>query len=310
MKPTGEMKPAAPTNNPGEAPVPAIAQAANDAMIRSPLDATPSPEGKRVYYTAFKRSEDGEDIPGVFTVAADGSGAIETLVQGDPLGAPVGISVSLDGSKLFVADPASGPEAAGAVLTLAANGGSASPLPGTERYRPKGVAVAKVKDEEYLYFTGHAPDSGQAGVFRIGAGGGTATALASGEPFGDPSGLVVSAKGDVYVVEASVDQHAARVLRVSGAKVEAFVENIGIGFPAGITLTHDDSTLLVSGLDPDTKHDVVYFVNVATGAVSRLTKTVGQFAEPAGLHRAHNTDVFAWADSEANASGTVYVLKP
>jgi hypothetical protein len=49
---------------------------------------------------------------------------------------------------------------------------------------------------------------------------------------------------------------------------------------------------------------------VSDKKISRLTKTVGQFHEPAGLHRAHDADVFAWADSQANASGTVYVLTP
>jgi hypothetical protein len=75
-------------------------------------------------------------------------------------------------------------------------------------------------------------------------------------------------------------------------------------------LTQNEATLLISGVDPATKHDVVYFVDMASGKQSRLTQTVGAYAEAAGLHRAHEANVFAWADSEANASGTVYVLKP
>jgi DNA-binding beta-propeller fold protein YncE len=304
-------EPTADRTDKGEvAKAPEIQAAANDAIIRAPLDATPSPEGKRVFYTAFKRGDDGEDVPGVFGVAADGGGAIETLVAGEPLSAPVGISVSLDGSRLFVADPATGPNASGAVLTLSSGGGEASSLPGTEGYGPKGLAIAKVDGQEYLYFTGHDPASGAAGLFRIAASGGSAETLASGPPLDDPSGVAISAKADAYVVEAAVDEHAARVLRVRKGKVESFLENIGVGFPAGITLTHDDTTLLVSGLDPQSKRDVVYFVNVASGELSRLTKTVGAFSESAGLHRAHDADVFAWADSEANSSGTVYVLKP
>jgi DNA-binding beta-propeller fold protein YncE len=292
------------------AKVPEIQAAANDALIRAPLDATPSPEGKHVYYTAFKRGDDGEDVPGVFGVAADGSGAIDTLVAGDPLQAPIGIAVSLDGSKLFVADPAAGPNARGAVLSLASAGGDASALPGTEGYSPKGLAIAKVDDQEYLYFTGHDPATAVAGLFRVAASGGSVETLASGPPLDDPSGVVISTQADVYVVEAAVDEHAARVLRLRKGKLESFLENIGVGFPAGITLTHDDSTLLVSGLDLQSKRDVVYFVNVASGELSRLSQTVGAFSEPAGLHRAHDADVFAWADSEANSSGTVYVLKP
>jgi sugar lactone lactonase YvrE len=133
-------------------------------------------------------------------------------------------------------------------------------------------------------------------------------AVASGAPFTQPGGVSVAANGDAYVADSG--EHSARVLRVHAGKVDPFVEDIGVGFPAGITLTHDDKTLLVSGLDPATKHDVVYFVDVASGKVSKLTQTVGAFSESAGLHRAHDTDVFAWADSQANGPGTVYTLKP
>jgi hypothetical protein len=290
--------------------VPAINPAANDAVIHAPLDATPSPQGDVVYYTAFKRGDDGEDVPGVYTVAADGSGGIQTLAEGSPLLAPVGISVSLDGTQLFIADAASGSTSKGAILTLPTVGGTASPLSGTEGYAPAGVTISKVKDQEYLYFTGHAPDSGAAGLFRIAASGGAAEPAAPDGTFTDPSGVAVSAQGDAYVVEAAVDEAAARVVRVRNGIASDFVTNIAIGFPAGIPLTHDDGTLLVSGLDPASKHDVVYFVDVASGKQSRLTQTVGAFSEAAGLHRAHDADVFAWADSEANNSGTVYVLKP
>jgi hypothetical protein len=301
---------AEPAQAPSEVTAPTISVAAHDSAIRAPFDATPSPKGERVYYTALKRRDDGEDVPGVFSVAADGSADIQTLIEGPPLTAPVGVSISLDGSRLFIADTATGPSSRGAILTLSSAGGSASPLAGTEGYAPAGLAIAKVKDQEYLYFTGHAPDSVAGGLFRIAASGGVAEAVAAGAAFDDPSGVTISAKGDVYVVEAAVDQHAACVVRVHDGKAERFVSNLGVGFPAGITLTHDDSTLLVSGVDPTSKHDVVYYVDVASGKLSRLTKTVGAFAEAAGLHRAHDVDVFAWADSEANASGTVYVLKP
>jgi len=47
-----------------------------------------------------------------------------------------------------------------------------------------------------------------------------------------------------------------------------------------------------------------------SGDVAVMTEPVGAFSESAGLHRAHDADVFAWADSKANGSGTVYVLKP
>jgi sugar lactone lactonase YvrE len=295
---------------PDEAPAPKINAAANDSAIRAPLDATPSPNGDRVYYSALLRGDDGEDVPGVFSVAADGSGEIQTLASGEPLTAPVGVSVSLDGSQLFIADSATGSGSRGAILTLSSAGGSARVLAGTQGYAPAGLAIARFKDQEYLYFTGRDPNTAAPGLFRVAASGGVAEAVADAAAFEDPSGVAISAKGDAYVVDAVSSEHAARVVRVHEGKAAAFLSDIGIGFPAGITLTHDDSTLLVSGVDLTSKHDVVYFVDVASGKQTRLTKTIGAFAEAAGLHRAHDADVFAWADSEANASGTVYVLKP
>jgi hypothetical protein len=299
-----ETPPETPETAPDEVPAPSISVAANSPMTRSPLDATPSPKGERVYYTALG-GEPGESQPGVFSVAADGGGDIRTLAMGEPLTAPVNISVSLDGKLLFVADPA-----AGAVFTLPAEGGTPAVLAGTEGYAPRGLVAAKDPDKrEYLYFTGRAPDTQAAGLFRIQPAGGAVETLASGEPFGDPAGVAVDAKGVAYVVETAAESATARVIRVEGGKSSSFAESIGIGFPAGITLTRDDKTVLVSGLDPATKRDVVYFVDTASKDIKRLTETVGQFHEPAGLHRAHDADVFAWADSQANDDGTVYLLK-
>lgn len=287
-----------------EAPLPKISVAANDAMSPAPFDAAPSPDGKQVYYTALSSGDDGEPAPAVFTVAASG-GAITRLAAGAPLVAPVNISVSLDGAQLYVADPA-----ASAVFSLAASGGTPSPIAGTEGYAPRGLTVAKGADgREYLYFTGRT-DDGAAGLFRIAGDGGAVETVASGEPFSDPAGVTVTAKGVAYVVETTAESATARVIRVENGSSKVFVEGIGIGFPAGITLTRDDAKLLVSGLDPATKRDVVYFVATSDASITRVTKTVGEFHEPAGLHRAHNADVFAWADSEANDTGTVYVLTP
>jgi sugar lactone lactonase YvrE len=303
-KPAAEVRQIGQMETVPEAEAPAISVAANDARTRAPLDATPSPDGKRVYYLATTLDEQGEEFAGVFVVAADGGKGAqpETVSSGEPLVTPVGITTSLDGNTLFVADTA-----ASSVFSVQSAGGSLSALSGTEGYQPAGVTVARRQKEERVFFTGHDPQSGAAGLFSLPASGGAAQVEASGDLFEHPGGVVVSAKGDAFVVDMGQDN--ARVLRVRDGKAEAFVSGIGVGFPAGITLTHDESTLIVSGLDPNTKHDVVYFVEVASGKLSQLTQVVGAFSEAAGLHRAHDTDVFAWADSRANASGTVYLLK-
>lgn len=309
-RPKGDEKIGTPVQgDPGDAPeAPAlnISVAANDAMSPAPLDATPSPDGKQIYYTALGSDENGEPAPGVFSVAASG-GEITRLAVGEPLIAPVNVSISLDGERLFIADPA-----ASAVFTLSTTGGVPSAVAGTEGYAPRGLTVAKDKaGREYVYFTGRALDTQEAGLFRLDAGGGATESVASGAPFADPAGVAVDAAGVAYVVETASEDATARVIRVERGTPSTFVDGIGIGFPAGITLTRDDATVLVSGLDPETKRDVVYFVSVSDKQITRLTKTVGQFHEPAGLHRAHDADVFAWADTQANNKrGTVYVLTP
>jgi hypothetical protein len=64
----------------------------------------------------------------------------------------------------------------------------------------------------------------------------------------------------------------------------------------------------VSGLDPKSRTDRVFLVDAKSGEHSVITKPFSKFSAPAGLHRAHDKNTFAWADSEANGAGTVYVL--
>lgn len=292
-----------------EIATPEIGVAANDDNVRAPMDATPSPDGKRVYYTALQRGEAGENIPGVFGANASG-GDIEMLALGGRLEAPVGISISLDGERIFVADSATGDgDQSGAILVLPSGGGDAEILAGTAGYVPSGLVVALVKGEERLYFTGRESSTGRAGLFQVAPGGGAVQALAPDAAFGDPAGVAVAADGTAYVVDALSEQGSARLVRVAGDDAEIVLDHIGVGFPAGVAITADASTVLVSAIDPKTRRDVVYVVNAENGKASVLSKPFRDFTEAAGLHRAHDKNVFAWADSEANGSGTVYVVK-
>jgi hypothetical protein len=82
-----------------------------------------------------------------------------------------------------------------------------------------------------------------------------------------------------------------------------------VGFPAGVAITREGGTVLISGLDPRTRTDVVYLLDTASGGLAMVSEPISGFTESAGLHRAHESNVFAWADSEANDSGTVYTLE-
>jgi sugar lactone lactonase YvrE len=294
---------------------PTIGPAANDPGIVTPVDATPSPDGKDIYYIANAKVPDEDNIgsveqPAIFKVAAAG-GAITKLFQGDPLVAPFGIAISDDGNTLFIADPAaqtSEDRSDGRLYTMPSSGGTPSPLAGTDGLAPGGVEVAL----DTVYITGK--QNGKAGLFKSGLGGGTVTPVAVGDPFSDPSGVTVTKSGDAYVVDTGGSptqlQSLASVIKVGAdGHTEVVVDGLAVGHPAGIALTKDDSQIYVSGFDGTKGTDVVFTVNAATHDISTFTDTIGDFAESAGLHRAKNEEVFAWADGHANGTGTVYVLR-
>jgi hypothetical protein len=288
---------------------PPLTMAASDNAVRAPMDATPSPDGERVYYIAHTETEAGDDVAGVFTVAEAG-GSIETLALGSPLIAPVGISVSIDGERLLIADSGVSSEAGvGAIMTLAASGGAPAVLEGTEGYVPRGVVVAEVEGQEHVYFTGLDLARGAHGLFRIGGSGGAVETVASGHPFVDPAGVTITPSGDAYVIDAFGGGGAAGVLRVRDGEAERVVLDIGVGFPAGIASTVDGSTVLISGLDPVSRRDRVFVMSAESLEVSVIRETFDQLVGSAGLHRAHERNVFAWADTEKDRRGAVYTLE-
>jgi hypothetical protein len=104
-------------------------------------------------------------------------------------------------------------------------------------------------------------------------------------------------------------QALASVVKVTpDGKTEVIADGLSVGHPAGIALTADDSAVLVSALDNATGNDRVFKINLGDGSRAVLSDKIGDFSESAGLHRARHADVFAWADTHANQSGTVYVL--
>jgi hypothetical protein len=283
---------------------PPLTMAASDQAARAPLDATPSPDGKRVYYLAL-----GDNQAGVFSVPEAGAD-IETLALGAPLIAPVGITVSIDGEQLFIADSGVTTGASvGAIMVLPRAGGEARVLDGTVGYLPRGVVVAEVDGDEHVYFTALDVTHGKHGLFRIDPTGGSVEVLASGEPFVDPAGVTITESGDAYVIDALGSGAAAGVVRVRDGNAVRVAEDLGVGFPAGIAATRDGSTVLVSGLDPKSRRDRVFVVNTHTLEVSVIKGTFDDLVGSAGLHRAHQRDVFAWADTEKGRVGAVYTLE-
>lgn len=294
-----------------------VAPAAEGQSFWSPLDATPSPEGARIYFTATV-----EDGPAVLAVAAEG-GTPEILYAGEALAAPFGVVTSLDGATLFVADSAvqvasdeedsvqEGP--LGGVLRLAASGGTPTMIAGTEGTAPKALHVSEIDGQEVLHFTGIDPESGEAAIFRVPTAGGALEVVASGAPLSQPSGIVAGPDGKLYVADASATEDgAAALLVVEAGGVSTLAASLRLGFPAGITIDVAGTTVLASGLADEADTSVVHAIDLETRARTSLDDGIGHNTESGGVHRAHGADVFAWANSagdERAPGGTVYVLK-
>jgi hypothetical protein len=133
---------------PGNGIVGTLVAAANDAQFFLPLDATPSPDGKTVYFIAVATAD---RMPAIWKANASGGG-VTKLFSGDPLASPVGITVSADGNTLYIADPtaATGDTDTGKIFSLASAGGTPAAVANTDGFAPRGVEMLG----NDLYFTG------------------------------------------------------------------------------------------------------------------------------------------------------------
>ena len=76
--------------------------------------------------------------------------------------------------------------------------------------------------------------------------------------------------------------------------------------PAGVALTLDDTTLLVSGLDAH-GHSQVYLIATGTGAIATFAGGgIGDNTGSGGVHRAVDRSIFGWAGR--SGGGTVYSI--
>lgn len=268
-------------------------------QLLSPVDGTPSPDGKEIYFLA--RKEDGSGA--VFKVSAAGGAEVE-LAGG--FASPVQIVASLDGSKLYVADlgadDGSEEELRGKIFTVEVSGGATTELQAARGYAARGLDLIRKDSSEVLYFSGNDPATGDAGVFRMAAGGSVEKVFA-GAPLVDPSGLAVKSTGEIYVVDTTGSSaRAGAVLELSGTSAREIAGGLRVGYPSGIALSKDESVLLVSALDATRNGSIVHRIELASGATRVIS--IANETESAGLHRAHAADTYAWSASDV--PGTVY----
>lgn len=278
-----------------------------EAAKAKAFDSTPDSAGEVIYFTAS-----GDEGPGVYSVSANG-GAVTKVFAGDPLAAPLGISITNDDKTLLVADPGAeeNPDdpktPLGAIFAIPAGGGAPSVVSGSSGTMPRGLDIGDDGGEETIFFTG-VDGTGKVGVFKMPVGGGAPKAIAVGAPFVDPSGIAVGKTATFVTDTVSSATKQGTVLRVANGEATVFLPEIGAGYPTGVALSADEKTLYVSGIDPDTGTDVVLVVDVATKTVTPYNGgDVGKNRDAAGLHRARKSDVFSWADLSAGGGlGGVY----
>jgi hypothetical protein len=284
-----------------------VGEAANGKEFFAPLDSTPDPMGNTIYFTGMTPAGAGA----IFSVAAAG-GASKVVASGPPLASPFGIAISMDGATLYVADPAGAnandPKMGklGGIYSVAASGGTPKLVAGTDAYQPRALEVQGAN----IYFSGTDVMASKPGVFKIAAGGGAVSVVAEGAPIADPSGVTADSMGNVYVVD-TVGSSTARgaLLKIVGGTPSVIVDNIAVGYPAGLTLTGDEKSLLVSSKNASTMQDQVLHVDIASGTTKVLAPAaIASNWDAAGLHRAHSAPVYSWADLSAGGVGKVYRL--
>ena len=280
-------------------PVTLIASGGSEFI--NPVDAAPSPDGGITYFVAT--TPDGD--PAVFAVATTG-GDVWTVAAGRPLSRPRAVVVSTDADTVFVAD--SNAEARGMVFAISISDGAIRPLPGTIGLSPRALDLVREGGNEVLYFTGaeftNVGSVTRSALYRLVLGiDDTATLLYQAEPGVLLDGVSVGANGDMYL--AAAESHSGRVLRLANGNAEVLVPEVALGAPAGIALTKEGATLLVSA-HSDTGSSQVVVVNLRDNSRSIFDEVIRANRSSGGLHRALDTEVFAWVDSTGGGGGRVY----
>lgn len=307
------------TSEPPSGPFRSLEVAANAPnSFTQPRAGVPLADGSVAFIATLEdRGEEennqaGERV-GVLLQPAAGTEA-SVLYSGDQLVNPLDIDVSLDGKTLYVADPAAGPDGEGALVAFSVSGGE--PSVALAGHRPRSVTVGP---DGTIYFSGLSEEAAEPGVFRL--DGDAASPLFVGAPLVDPSGIAVKANGDVLVADTRLFDGApadgtavlgseAGVLLIHDGGASLIATGFASGYPAGIALTADEKSLIVSGEGPD-RSDTVYVFDATDPKLppTVVTDSFSAFQDAsAGLKRSHEGNTFIWASLAVNG-GTVYRIE-
>jgi len=287
----------------GKAVIKSIMTATLGGNFRNPQDSTPDLTGKTTYFTAT--ASDGK-AQGVYQVPAAGGTATDVYI-GEPFVTPRSLVLSLDGRQLYMTDP--GALQGGAIFSLSLDGGAPELVSGSLGTAPQNLDVVSQNGQQVIYFTGKDPSSGEPAVLKLAEGTDTPSVVIKGFPLVAPDGIVVNHLGDMMVSDRlAAGGGLGRIFKVEGHSATTMVEKVHTGEPAGIALSADESTVLVSAHQLTSLADEVLAVDVNTLQAGPITNqvgdVVGQNHSAAGLHESHGVKgVYSWADLTAGGGG-------
>lgn len=282
------------------------------ADVDTPSDAGPSADGSTFYFL---------DADGLASVPADGSAEPTRM---DTFSGGVGLAIAPDDAHVYVSAAASADSESLSLYVVHLDGSATDEMPEAVGLSPGGLAAIATTQisshRDALYFTGRTASfaaSGAGAVYLFPVDG-LPTLLATGFDGGLPAALTAAADHTLYVsvVDAdgggSVWRIPADVVDLDGAAdpttaATRVVDGWRPGEVPGIALTFDESTLLVSSLS-DAGTSQVVLVDLASGGTSIFDDVIRENTHSGGVHRARDTNVFAWADIQK--PGHVYRVDP
>jgi hypothetical protein len=266
------------------------------AAASDPMDTAVSADGKTVYFTGY----DSNGSAAVFKTTA--GSAPQVVFSGAPLVAPTGLTLSGNGSTLYVADVGAatsfddgGTADLGQVFSLPTSGGSPTAVAISGLAQPVNVDTAS---DGQLLISGRGTD-GTPGVFKVPAAGGAAGPAVASAGLTEPSGAA-DVGGSLFVADQGGPGYGA-LYRFSGGTGTAIAAGVlRFGTTAGLASAAAGDAV-VAGATDESGQGALVQVSADGVTVTRHTFN-GELSAPSGLSRAAGTNSFAVADGDSSAA--------
>lgn len=256
-----------------------------------PIDAAPTPDGTVIFFL-----QDVATGQGLFAIDGGGEGDAAPRQVADGLADATSLAISSDANTVVVAD-------ATGLTRITADDGTMAAIAEAATYQPRGLDLIPGAAGDIVVFTGIDPTDNTPGVFEVPLAGGTVERIATGfDPAAELDGVTVMADGTAWVT----DQRGMVYQVETGSAPETIVTGTIVGDPAGIALTLDETTVLVSSVSAAGTSQVL-LIDVAAGTTSVFDDVIRANSGSGGVHRARDLATFAWCG--IGAGGTVYRIE-